>query len=234
MHIVGIGCSFTYGSELVAPNASWDQHHENIEYREKHVWLGQLAQHYDATYDNRGQPSGSNMYIWQTVCDYIQQNPTPREDLVIAIAWTNIDRMSWYHDLAQRWVHSGFVRFNDKPHPVDACFRNSVVEWIKHSLGHQRRWDVSLRMSTNALLEQYGARYVQFNALSPVKGYEKDQSPIPYPQFANTFMGNNNMHDWLRSQHGDGVFAGGEHPNERGHQLFVEQLIPYIDAKILA
>jgi hypothetical protein len=29
------------------------------------------------------------------------------------------------------------------------------------------------------------------------------------------------------------VFAGGEHPNECGHQLFVEQLIPYIDAKVL-
>ena len=233
MHILGIGCSFTYGSELVAPGASWDAHHENISYREKHVWLGQLAQHYGATYDNRGQPSGSNMYKWQTVCEYIQQNPTPRDDLLIAIGWTNIDRMSWYHDDENRWVHSGFVRFNDKPHPADACFRNSVVEWIKHSMGHQREWDITLRMSTNALLEKYGACYVQFNALSPVKGYEGDKNPIPYPGFANTFMGNNNMHDWLRNTHGSDVFAGGEHPNERGHALWVEQMTHYLDAKVL-
>ena len=192
-----------------------------------------LFRSYGATDDNRAQPSGSNMYIWQTVCEYIQQNPTPRDDLLIAIAWSSIDRMSWYHDDAQRWVHSGFVRFNDNPHPEDACFRNSAVEWIKHSIGHQRQWDVSLRMSTNALLQQYGARYVQFNALDPIKGYEGDQSSISYPSFANTFMGNNNMHDWLRNTLGDGVFAGGQHPNERGHSLWADQLTHYLDAKIL-
>src|SRR6056300_635326 len=125
MHILGIGCSFTYGSELVAPDATWDAHHKNIKYREHHVWLGQLAQHYGATHDNRGQPSGSNMYIWQALCEYIQQNPTPRDDLLIAIAWSSIDRMSWYHDDAQRWVHSGFVRFNNRPMDPDADFRNS-------------------------------------------------------------------------------------------------------------
>ena len=233
MHILGIGCSFTYGSELVGPTVSWDMHHENNWYREHHVWLGQLAQHYDATHDNRGQPSGSNMYIWQTVCDYIQQNPTPRDDLLIAIAWSSIDRMSWYHDLDKRWVHSGFVRFNPNPHPADACFRNSCVEWIKHSLAHQREWDVSLRMSTNALLESYGARYVQFNALPPTKGYDGDKNPISYPQFANTYMGNNNMYDWLRNTHGNGVFADGDHPKERGHALWAEQITHYLDAKIL-
>lgn len=233
MHILGIGCSFTYGSELVAPGVSWDAHHENISYREKHVWLGQLAQHYNATHDNRGQPSGSNMYIWQTVCEYIQQNPTPREDLLIAIGWTNIDRMSWYHDDENRWVHSGFVRFNDNPHPADACFRNSVVEWIKHSMGYQRQWDITLRMSTNALLERYGARYVQFNAIDPLKGYTYDSSTVLYPAFQNTFMGNNNMYDWLCKTHGDSVIAHGLHPNERGHALWVEQMTHYLDAKIL-
>ena len=234
MHILGIGCSFTYGSELVAPGVSWDMHHENISYREQHVWLGQLAQHYSATYDNRGQPSGSNMYIWQTVCKYIQQNPTPRNDLLIAIAWTNIDRMSWYHDDENRWVHSGFVRFNDNPRPVDACFRNSVVEWIKHSMGHQRQWDITLRMRTNALLEKYGARYVQFNALNPLRGYVHDSSTVPYPAFQNTFMGNNNMYDWLCKTHGDSVIAKGLHPNEQGHALWAEQMTHYLDAKILA
>jgi len=233
MHILGIGCSFTYGSELVAPDATWDAHHENIKYREHHVWLGQLAQHYGATHDNRGQPSGSNMYIWQALCEYIQQNPTPRDDLLIAIAWSSIDRMSWYHDGAQRWVHSGFVRFNNRPMAPDADFRNSTVEWIKHSLGHQRQWDVSLRMSTNALLEKYGARYVQFNALPPTKGYDGDKKPVLYPQFANTFMGTNNMYDWLLDTHGRDAFAEGEHPNALGHALWVEQMTHYLDAKIL-
>mgnify|MGYP001030655423 CR=1 FL=1 len=226
MHILGIGCSFTYGSELVAPQSHWDQHVENISYREQHVWLGRLAQHYGATYDNRAQPSASNMYIWQALCEYIQQNPTPQDDLLIAIAWTSTDRMSWYHDDAQRWVHSGFVRFNDNPHPADACFRNSTVEWIKHSLGNQAQWDVSLRMSTNALLEQYGARYVQFNALP-------FDSKTKYPKFRNTYFGTNSMSNWLMENYGTDVFAKGQHPNEQGHQLFAKKLIPYLDAKIL-
>jgi len=44
MKLIGFGCSFTYGSELLDPNVAWDRHHENTLYREKHVWLGQLAE----------------------------------------------------------------------------------------------------------------------------------------------------------------------------------------------
>jgi hypothetical protein len=89
-------------------------------------------------------------------------------------------------------------------------------------------------MSANALLENYGVPYVQFNALDHHKGYEgRIPKAVSVPEYHNCFMGNQNMHDWLREQHGDGVFAGGEHPNERGHELWTQQLIPYLDSKVL-
>jgi hypothetical protein len=42
MKLVGFGCSFTYGSELLDPELedSWDRHHENTPYREQNTWLG--------------------------------------------------------------------------------------------------------------------------------------------------------------------------------------------------
>ena len=41
------------------------------------------------------------------------------------------------------------------------------------------------------------------------------------------------MYDWLHKTHGRDVFAEGEHPNELGHALWVEQMTHYLDAKIL-
>ena len=237
MHIVGFGCSFTYGSELSAPgHDSWDQHHTNDQYRQRWVYLGQLAHHYGATVNNLSQPSGSNTFIWHELAQYIMRNPEPDHNELIVIGWTNIDRMSWYHDDEMRWVHSGYIRFNNNPHPSDACFSDSCKEWIKHSLNYQINHDIHIRMSANALLETYGVPYVQFNALDHLKGYERRGTGHRLhtgPQGKNCFMGNQNMHDWLREQHGDAVFAGGEHPNERGHELWIQQLIPYLDTKVL-
>ena len=53
MKLVGFGCSFTYGSELIDPELDntfdeesqsivWDRHYANTRYRENNCWLGQL------------------------------------------------------------------------------------------------------------------------------------------------------------------------------------------------
>lgn len=237
MHIVAIGCSFTYGSELIDPELNeWDGHRSNRAYREKHCWVGQLAEHYGASSENLGQPSGSNHFIWQQVCDYINANPDPRKDLLLAVGWSSPNRMSWFNDTANRWVHSGFVRFNRDPSPHDAVFKNTVVEWMKYSLGHQQQYDYNLKLSANSLLQTYGVRFLQFNALSPQweTSIDNNSVSLPYPKLHNCFMGRNDMKSFLLGKQDPLLFAqDNDHPSELGHALWSQQMIPYIDAKIL-
>jgi len=54
MKLVGFGCSFTYGSELLDPDlveGDDGHHYDNIPYREKHCWLGQLAEMLGCSFD---------------------------------------------------------------------------------------------------------------------------------------------------------------------------------------
>ena len=50
MKLVGFGCSFTFGSELLDPSLKDNQdfYYLNKKYRENKVWLGQLAKYFDA------------------------------------------------------------------------------------------------------------------------------------------------------------------------------------------
>ena len=65
MKLVGFGCSFTYGSELQDQDLEMDSEYyrANTPYREKHCWLGQLAEMSGCSFDNRSEPSGSNLSI---------------------------------------------------------------------------------------------------------------------------------------------------------------------------
>jgi hypothetical protein len=68
MKLIGFGCSFTYGSELIDPNIDeWDRHHSNTAYRERHCWLGELADRLDIDYTNLAEPGASNYSIQESV-----------------------------------------------------------------------------------------------------------------------------------------------------------------------
>ena len=237
MHIVAFGCSFTYGSELVDPTLNkWDGHRHNRVYRESNCWVGQLASHYGATSENLAQPSGSNHFVWQELCNYINNNPVPRKDLLIIIGWSSPDRMSWYNDYAKRWVHSGFVRFNKDPNPDDIVFKNSLVEWMKYSLGYQQQYDYNLKLSANSLLQSYKCNFLQFHAISPSVGITVDNTTVSqkYPKLVNCFMGRNDMKSFLLDKKDSSLLAqDNDHPSNLGHAVWVEQMIPYIDTKIL-
>ena len=70
MKLVGFGCSFTYGSELVDPDIDPADYWANTRYRESNVWLGQLAKLLGTAWDNRAEPANSNFAIAQQVADY--------------------------------------------------------------------------------------------------------------------------------------------------------------------
>ena len=113
MKLIGFGCSFTYGSELLDPSIPvlspkgelWDRHVQNTQYREKHVWLGQLAERLNCNYLNLAEPACSNYAISHIFYNWLVTNDP--QDCVVCVAWTSADRMSWWND---EWVHDGFIR----------------------------------------------------------------------------------------------------------------------------
>ena len=82
MKLVGFGCSFTYGSELVDLKVGTEFHRGNTPYREQSVWLGQLAKLIDCGYDNRAEPACSNYAISQLFYDWFQSRDTQEECVV--------------------------------------------------------------------------------------------------------------------------------------------------------
>ena len=126
MKLIGFGCSFTYGSELIDPNIDeWDRHHSNTAYRERHCWLGELADRLDIDYVNLAEPGASNYSIQEKFASYIHN---AEDNVIICVGWTNHLRNSWWSDREQRWIHDGFIRNEN-----ETLFRESFKEWLTHS-----------------------------------------------------------------------------------------------------
>ena len=229
MKLVGFGCSFTYGSELVDPEIDgtfdeksqsivWDRHYANTRYREQHCWLGKLAKLLDATWDNRAEPANSNFAIAQQVADYFIKTRNPDEKIVVCVGWTERTRMSWYDD---HWTHNGFA--NDKQ-----GWTRSAKEWVLNSNGasHDMFTD-NAKLLINSICKAHGVPILQFNALGTHK-------PTTYP---NYFIDGVSMDSMLkRAAQEDSrldLVASGGHPNEAGHEYFTIRLHDFAKERII-
>jgi len=227
--LVGFGCSFTYGSELVDPEIDgtfdeksqsivWDRHYANTRYREQHCWLGKLAKLLDATWDNRAEPANSNFAIAQQVADYFIKTRNPDEKIVVCVGWTERTRMSWYDD---HWTHNGFA--NDKQ-----GWTRSAKEWVLNSNGasHDMFTD-NAKLLINSICKAHGVPILQFNALGTHK-------PTTYP---NYFIDGVSMDSMLkRAAQEDSrldLVASGGHPNEAGHEYFTIRLHDFAKERII-
>ena len=221
MKLVGFGCSFTYGSELIDPNIDeWDQHYSNIKYRESHVWLGLLAKRLGCTFDNRAEPANSNYAIGQQVTEYIRSNQENLADITICIAWTERTRMSWYDD---HWTHNGFAG-------EQKGWSDSAREWVlKHTSQSLDMFTDNAKLIANSVCHYYNVPIIQFNALG------KHRSD-PY---TNYLLNGGSMDSYLRRKQEElnrdhevleevNYFASGMHPNERGHEVWTDQLVDWI------
>ena len=198
MKLVGFGCSFTYGSELVDPTVGTD-HHANTRYRHRNVWLGQLAKRFDCEYDNLAEPANSNYAIQYQVADYLNNTWKRDEQIVVCVAWTEPARFSW---LDETWTHNGTVRNNEK-------FLHSRSDWLKSSVRHEY-WTDAAKLNVNAVCKYYDIPILQFNAIG-------EHSTTKYP---NYFLDGATMQSVLQPEH----FASGGHPNEVGHEWFTKRL----------
>ena len=216
MKLVGFGCSFTYGSELVDPQIGKELHHENTRYRERNVWLGQLAKLLGATYDNRAEPANSNYALQYQFADWFNNNRDPNETVAVCIGWTESQRFSWLDDT---WTHNSTARNDQK-------FLHSRKDWITSDVDHNY-WTDAAKLFVNSVCNLHNIPILQFNALGA-------HTPTNYN---NYFLDGLTMESMLKdAQQRDDrldLFASGGHPNEAGHEYFTIRLHDFAKERII-
>ena len=216
MKLVGFGCSFTYGSELVDPDIDPADHWANVRYRESNVWLGQLAKRLNATWDNRAEPANSNYAIQYQFADWFNNNRNPSERVAVCVAWTDIARFSWLDDT---WTHNGTVRNDEK-------FLHSRKDWITSDVDHNY-WTDAAKLFVNSVCKLNNIPILQFNAIGV-------HSTTNYSGY---FVDGSTMEDVLKQAQSEDdrkqLFASGGHPSEVGHFWFTKRLTLFAKEHIL-
>jgi len=217
--LVGFGCSFTYGSELVNPELDFqgaEFHRRNTRYRESNVWLGQLAKRLNATWDNRAEPANSNYAIQYQFADWFNNNRNPSERVAVCVAWTDITRFSWLDDT---WTHNGTVRNDEK-------FLHSRKDWITSDVDHNY-WTDAAKLFVNSVCKLNNIPILQFNAI----GVHSNTN------YSGYFVDGSTMEDVLKQAQSEDdrkqLFASGGHPSEVGHFWFTKRLTLFAKEHIL-
>tara|TARA_B100000989_G_scaffold93263_1_gene67614 strand:- start:6909 stop:7568 length:660 start_codon:yes stop_codon:yes gene_type:complete len=218
MRVVGFGCSFTYGSELVDPEIGNEHNKLNDPYREKHVWLGRLADSLGCGFDNRGEPANSNFAIAQQVSQYFLKNYNESEKIIICIGWTAKTRMSWY---GSSWIHNGFVN-------SQTGWTKSAKEWTVNSTTESfDMYTDNAKLIVNSICKAKNIPILQFNSLG-------NHETTNYP---NYFIDGSTMRDMLeqavREDNRKNFMKSGGHPNEQGHEYFTIRLTEFAKSHII-
>jgi hypothetical protein len=238
--IVGFGDSWMYGDELLDPTLLstatpfWDSKNNN--YRESNCFLGLLGKHYKVPVENRGISGGSLQSTIWSYLNWIQQDKSFQNCLVIV--WlTESDRNSFYNpDNYYPWqfwitgrdqyIHSTWVDSNNPRVP------EKFVNFVKQFQVLSNCDELSKLNYQQAVLffDGQAARHnmtlLQFNgAAAPC---HLSVPTLIDPEFDWV----TNFRDRLDNQKRELVMSG-DHPNEIGHRLISEQLISHIERVII-
>ena len=240
--IVGFGDSWMFGDELLDPelqekdpeaHCCWDQ---NTHYRESRCFLGLLGKHYCLPTENFGIPGGSLESTEWTYMWWLDHELRPERCLVV-IFLTESNRASFYNPNHvhysndppwNRFVHSTWVHFGSSvigPDFTDMIKRYLVLTEC------EELWDLRYRravMLFDGHAHRAGITTLMFNTLPPVRPTPNVDTLI-WPDFAWTLYFREHPDNRDR-----GLIMPGGHPNERGHELIRDRLIPEIDRVILA
>jgi hypothetical protein len=234
--IVGFGDSWIWGDELLDPQLQHrDDAHpvlvENIEYRETNCFLGLLGQHYGVPVENFGIPGGSQQSaIWTYLWWLEHEELDPRECLIL-VGHTEANRTTFYDPAHvsycndppwNKFIHSAWIHSNDS---------SFTSQWIDIARLHMVLTDskesrtLTYRQSVTFFEGQYykfGGNVLQFNTMEP-EVLISAQGLIWNNSSLRNLVGNQSE---LLAQH--------KHPNEQGHQVIRDYLIPEIEHVILA
>jgi len=239
--IVGFGDSWMYGDELLDPelqrreadaHCCWIQ---NVDYRESHCFLGLLGQHYGLPTENFGIPGGSLDSTQWTYLWWLDHDPNPEECLVL-IFLTESNRASFYNPNHvhysndppwNKFVHSTWVHYGSSvigPEYTDMIKRYLVLTECPDL------WDIRYRQAVlffDGQRARSNITTLMFNTLPPVRPISNVPSLI-WPEFAWTLFFRNHPGNRQRE-----LIKPGGHPNEQGHEIIRDMLIPEIDRVIL-
>ena len=235
--IVGFGDSWIYGDEIVSPDLADRQYAssliENKEYRESHCFLGLLGEHYDVPVENYGIPGGSLQSAIWTFLYWLRTDPNPEECLVLH-GITDSDRFSLYDPKKKRYsddepwnkfIHSAWIEYGSSIIPDH--FRDVGKKLIAYSDCEELRqynYEQALHLF-DGKSARLNIPMIQFHIMPP-------NSPVNVPTL---LWPERNYCNWIvRHLEKEKITAPGGHPNEIGHQMIKDQLIPEIDRVILA
>ena len=218
MKLVGFGCSFTYGSELVDPNIGEENHYANARYRNNNVWLGRLADNLGYQFDNLAEPANSNFAIAQQVSNYFLSTYNPQDKIIICLGWTAKTRMSWY---STNWVHNGFAG-------NEYGWYRSCREWVNNSTEESHNlYTDNAKFIVNNICKSMNIPIIQFNAI----GHHKTT------QYPNYFIDGSSMDSMIRRAMKEDnrldLVAKDGHPNEAGHEYFTIRLTEFVKSNII-
>jgi len=234
--IVGFGDSWTFGDELIAPELQGQKYasslDQNKDYREEHCYLGLLGKHYGVPVENYGIPGGSLQSAIWTFLWWLRQEPNPEQCLVLH-GITDSDRFTLFNPDHHQYCDD--EEWNKFEHSAWIEFGSSVIPEHFRDIGKKL-----LAYSSSPELDQYNyeqAVYL-FDGISARQNIPMLQFHIMPPdnplQVPTLLWPERNYCNWIvHHPEKEKITAPDGHPNEIGHQMIKDQLIPEIDSVIL-
>jgi hypothetical protein len=219
-YLIAFGCSFTYGDELIDPALEGKVDFcdsQNDAYRNSHNYPGILAKYYGLELINTGFPGGSLESERYALDWLIHKKRINLAECMIVAGHTQAHRTSWYDRKIDKGgfnaqTHSAWHKTPD----LDQKWFDLTQLWYKKS--YDWAWEeYNLRQTVrlfNSVKWEQGIPVIQF------KAFDNEPTVADLPDFTFQSIAGKNL-----KPHG--------HPDEKGHQLFANHLINYIDRVIL-
>jgi hypothetical protein len=185
MKLIACGDSWCWGAELVdpieepvpimkLPGGAYDRQFKpiNIEYREKHRYIGLISQHYNIKeVIDLSIPGISNDTIYRKLLDYLLENDylqgRDTSDLFVTIGWTSPERREFFYE--KQWGGDNYAMFGpwsmdqQYDNPDLSTFFNLYYKYFNHEVEFMRRYIVTI-YNTELLLKKFKIRYVMHQA----------------------------------------------------------------------
>ena len=234
--IVGFGDSWIWGDELFNPDLQNIQNphpimKENTQYRESNCFLGLLGKHYGVPTENFGIPGGSQQSALWTYLWWVEHEQLDLSDCLVLVGHTESNRDTFYNPghvsyandppwnkfIHSAWVHSGA-----------SCIESEWSNMVKSNMVLTDCKELGILRYQQSVLFFEGQNYklgnnvIQFTTMGP-------SSPI---MAKGLLWPNSGLTAFIKGR--PELMAPGRHPNERGHVVIRDHLIPEIERVILA
>lgn len=233
--IVGFGDSWIWGDELLNPNLlNHPRAHpvlaENTTYREEHCFLGLLGKHYRIPTENFGIPGGSLQSTIWTYLWWLEHEQLDPAECLILVGHTSAYRTSfynpghvsyandpqWHRFIHSAWLHTDSVK--SFPEWNNMIKQHTVLTQCPELCKLNYLQSVEFFQGQHYILDK---NILQFCTIEPPILYQA--SNLIWPNRSLTYLINKKQY-----------LSPEGHPNEYGHEVIRDHLIPEIERVILA